>query len=213
MHLQEKNSSNTMILIGVTGGIASGKTEVSQVFRNKGAVVLSGDQIGKEIVETDPKVLQGLVRSFGEAILERDGKLDRRKLGRIAFASEESKDKLNLIVHPHLLRELRARIENLRKKNQKAVVVIDAALVVEWGLENELDYLVFVESKREDKIRRLRKLKGYCRKEALDRIKSQLPERTKKGKADFVIRNDEGLAELEEKADKVWKRIVGEYVE
>ncbi|MGB8657068.1 MAG: dephospho-CoA kinase [Candidatus Zixiibacteriota bacterium] len=213
MHLQAKNSSNTMILIGVTGGIASGKTEVSQVFRNKGAIVLSGDRIGKEIVETDPRVLQGLVRSFGEAILERYGKLDRRRLGRIAFASEESKDKLNRIVHPHLLRELRARIENLRKKNQKAIVVIDAALVVEWGLENELDYLVLVESKREDNIRRLRKLKGYSRKEALDRIKAQLPEKTKKRKADFVIRNDKGLAELGEKAGKVWERMVRKHAE
>jgi dephospho-CoA kinase len=87
------------------------------------------------------------------------------------------------------------------------VVVIDAALIVEWGLEKELDHLIFVESKEENKIKRLQKEKGYSKKEALDRIKSQLPEKVKEKKADVVIRNDEGLAELRTAADGVWRFI------
>ncbi len=196
-----------MFLIGVTGGIACGKTEVCKVFQKKGATVLSGDQIGKEMVEKNKKVLKELVHTFGEKILNKDGNLNRRKLGRITFATKESKHKLNQIIHPYLLRNLMKRIESLRKKDKEAVVVIDAALIVEWGLEKELDYLIFVESKREDKIKRLQKLKGYSKKEAMDRIKSQLPEITKKRKADFVIRNDKGLAELRERASRVWKEI------
>jgi dephospho-CoA kinase len=151
-----------------------------------------------------------LVKIFGEGILKKNGSLNRRKLGEIAFASPRSKNRLNRVVHPHLLGELRKRI---RKQSKNAIVVVDAALIVEWGLEKELDYLIFVESKREDKIKRLQREKGYSRKEALDRIKSQLPEITKKKKADFVIKNDEGLAELRKKARKVWGLIVGSYDE
>ena len=197
-----------MLLIGVTGGIACGKTEVSKVFQRKGAIILSGDQIGKEVIEKNKGVLKDLVKTFGKEILNKNQALNRRKLGKVVFASKESKDKLNKIIHPYLLKELRKRIEDLKKENFEGVVAIDAALIVEWGLQKELDCLIFVESKREDKIKRLQKQKEYSRKEVLDRIKSQLPEITKKRLADFVIKNDKGLKALKEKAGKVWGKIV-----
>jgi len=196
-----------MLLIGVTGGIACGKTEVAKVFQKKGATILSGDEIGKEIVEKNRRVSNKLVRSFGAKILNKNGTLNRRKLGEIAFASKDAKDRLNKIIHPYLLKGLRKKIENLKKKDPQAVVVVDAALIVEWGLEKELNYLIFVESKRENKIKRLQREKGYSKREALDRIKSQLPEITKKRLADFVIRNNRGLAELREKANQLWEEI------
>ena len=196
-----------MLLIGVTGGIACGKTEVAKVFQKKGATILSGDEIGKEIVEKNRRVSNKLVRSFGAKILNKNGTLNRRKLGEIAFASKDAKDRLNKIIHPYLLKGLRKKIENLKKKDPQAVVVVDAALIVEWGFEKELNYLIFVESKRENKIKRLQREKGYSKREALDRIKSQLPEITKKRLADFVIRNNRGLAELREKANQLWEEI------
>jgi dephospho-CoA kinase len=197
-----------MLLIGITGGIACGKTEVCKVFQKKGAIILSGDEIGKEVVEKNKKVLKELVQTFGEEILNKKRSLNRRKLGEIAFASKEAKEKLNKIMHPYLLRDLRQRIESLKKNNYEGVMVIDAALIVEWGLQEELDYLIFVESKKEDKIKRLQKQKSYSRKEALDRIKSQLPEIAKKKSADFVIRNDKGLNELREKAERIFNRLI-----
>jgi dephospho-CoA kinase len=202
-----------MLLIGITGGIACGKTEVARVFQRKGTMVISGDQIGRGVVEKNKVVLKQLVKTFGQGILKRDGTLNRRKLGKIAFASNEGRAELNGIVHPHLLKELRRKIDRLKGKRKSAIVVVDAALIVEWGLEKKLDYLIFVESKKEDKIERLQKEKGYSRGEALDRIKSQLPETTKKRKADFVIRNDKGLAELRRKANGIWERIMGSCVE
>ena len=206
-----KNDSKTMILIGITGGIACGKTEVSKVFQKKGAIILSGDEIGKEVVEKNKKVLEELVKTFGKEILNKNKSLNRRNLGEIAFASKDSKDKLNNIIHPHLLKELRRRIESLKNKNYQGVVAVDAALIVEWEMQKELDYLIFVQSKREDKIKRLKKQKGYSRKEALDRIKSQLPETAKKRLADFVIKNDEGLKELKRKAESIWEKIVNDW--
>jgi dephospho-CoA kinase len=202
-----------MLLIGITGGIACGKTEVAKVFQEKGAIILSGDQIGTEVVETNRTVLEELARTFGPDILSNDGNLDRRKLGTIAFASKESRDKLNKIVHPPLLKELRKRIQNIEEENPRAVVVIDAALIVEWGLEKELDYLIFVESKREDKISRLQKMKGYSRAEALGRLQSQLPEKPKEKKADVMIINDKGLADLRDAAEGVWRLFVSDFVE
>ncbi len=197
-----------MILIGITGGIACGKTEVSQVFHKNGAIILSGDQVGKEVVEKNRLVLKELVRTFGKEILNNKGSLNRRNLGEIAFASKKSKEKLNQIIHPYLLKELEKGTESLRRKKYKGIVVIDAALIVEWGLQRELDYLIYVQSKREDRINRLQEQKGYSRREALDRIKSQLPENVKKKLADFVIKNDQGLTELREKANRVWKEII-----
>jgi dephospho-CoA kinase len=202
-----------MVLIGVTGGIACGKTEVCEVFRKKGAIILSADEIGKEVAERNGTVLGELTRAFGQDIVSRNGALNRRKLGKIAFASKESRDKLNQIVHPHLLKELRSRIQSTGKKTPKAVVVVDAALIVEWGLEKELDYLILVESTREDKIKRLQEQKGYSESEALDRIRSQLPEEVKEKKADVIIRNDERLAELREAAEGVWRFIAACLVE
>jgi dephospho-CoA kinase len=202
-----------MLLIGITGGIACGKTEVAKVFRKKGAVILSGDQIGKEVVENKNNVLRELVKVFGTGILKKDGVLNRRKLGELAFRSRQTKEELNRIVHPHLLRELRGRIRSLKAEGKHEVVVVDAALIVEWGLEEELDYLIFVESKRKDKIKRLQKERGYSKGETLDRIKTQLPEADKKEKADFVIKNDKGLAELKKRAGEVWDLIVSSQIE
>ncbi len=201
-------TEKSMILIGITGGIACGKTEVSQVFHKNGAIILSGDQVGKEVVEKNRLVLKELVRTFGKEILNNKGSLNRRNLGEIAFASKKSKEKLNQIIHPYLLKELEKGTESLRRKKYKGIVVIDAALIVEWGLQRELDYLIYVQSKREDRINRLQEQKGYSRREALDRIKSQLPENVKKKLADFVIKNDQGLTELREKANRVWKEII-----
>jgi dephospho-CoA kinase len=197
-----------MLLIGVTGGIACGKTEVCRVFQKKGAIILSGDEIGKEVVQKNRKIRKKLVQTFGETILDKNKSLNRRKLGRLAFTSKESKDKLNKIIHPDLLKDLKKRIRSLRAKRCQGLVVVDAALIVEWGLQDGFDHLIFVQSKRGDKIKRLQKHKGYSRKEALDRIKSQLPEIKKKRLADFVIVNDKGVHELRRKAEKVFSRII-----
>ncbi len=197
-----------MLLVGVTGGIACGKTEVCKVFQKRGAIILSGDQMGKEVVEKNKGVLRQLVNAFGTEILNKNRTLNRRKLGRIAFASQESKHVLNNIIHPRLLDQLRRRIKELMRRGDENIVVVDAALIVEWDLQNELDYLIFVQSRKEDKIKRLRRQKAYSREEALDRIRSQLPEVTKRRLADFVIVNDKGLSQLREKAERVWKELV-----
>lgn len=195
------------MIIGITGGIASGKTEVAKVFQKNGAKVISGDEIGKEVVEKNPIVLKKLVRAFGKNILNSKRKLNRRKLGEIAFASEKNKEKLNRIVHPYLLRKLELEITKFRKARKKReILVVDAALIVEWKLYKELDKLILVISPKEKRVQRLKSLK-FSETEALNRIKRQLTDSQRKKYAGLVISNDGSLKELKNKALTVWKSV------
>ncbi|OGC77487.1 MAG: dephospho-CoA kinase [candidate division Zixibacteria bacterium RBG_16_40_9] len=197
-----------MLIVGITGGIASGKTEVAKVFQKKGAIIISGDEIGKKVVERNPMVLKKIVKAFGKGILNSNGKLNRKKLGEVAFASERNKDKLNRIVHPYLLRELKHEITKFPKtRNKKQILVVDAALIVEWKLYKNLDKLILVTSPKEKRLARLRKL-GFSKKEASDRIKRQVTDSRRRRYSDFVISNNGSLKQLKDKAQVVWKEVV-----
>ncbi len=195
-----------MKIIGITGGIGSGKTEVAKIFKKLGAKVISADQIGKEIVEKNPQVLKKLAKTFGQEILTKNRKLKRRKLGELAFSSVKKKDKLNKIVHLYLLSALRKKIKEFRKRG-KGLMVVDAALIVEWGLQEELDYLILVESTLKNKLKRLMKYQEYSQKEALKRVKMQLKDKVRRRYADCIIRNDKDLKELRSKTLFVWKKL------
>ena len=197
-----------MLIVGITGGIASGKTEVAKVFQKKGAIIISGDEIGKKVVERNPMVLKKIVKAVGKGILNSNGKLNRKKLGEVAFASERNKDKLNRIVHPYLLRELKHEITKFPKtRNKKQILVVDAALIVEWKLYKNLDKLILVTSPKEKRLARLRKL-GFSKKEASDRIKRQVTDSRRRRYSDFVISNNGSLKQLKDKAQVVWKEVV-----
>ena len=195
------------MIIGITGGIASGKTEVARVFQKKGAVIISGDEIGKEVVEKNPALLKKLVQTFGKGILNSKSRLNRRKLGELAFASEKNKEKLNRIVHPYLLKELKHEITKFRKARKKReILVVDAALIVEWKLYKNLDKLILVTSPKEKRVQRLKSLK-FSETETLNRIKRQLTDKQRKKYSDLVISNHGSLKGLKNKALAVWKGI------
>lgn len=195
------------MIIGITGGIASGKTEVAKVFQKKGARVTSGDEIGKEVVEKNPAVLRKLVKIFGKVILNSKGELNRKKLGELAFVNEKNKEKLNKLVHPYLLRELRHRITKFRRaRKSRKILVVDAALIVEWKLFKELDNLILVTSSKEKRIKRLQSL-GFSKSEALNRIKRQVTDSYRKKYAAFIIYNNGSLKELQNKALAVLKKL------
>lgn len=200
-----------MKIIGITGGIGSGKTEVAKIFKKLGAKIISGDEIGKKVVEKNRSVLKKLVRIFGEEILNRNKKLNRRKLGKIAFSSIENRDKLNTIVHPYLLSNLKKQIRGHRKKGP-GIVILDAALIIEWGLQKELDYLILVESNLNNRLKRLKHNLGYTQREALNRIKAQINQKTRRRYADYIIRNDKDLKELREKVLFLWEKLVSKMI-
>lgn len=189
-----------MFVVGLNGGTASGKTEVAKVLQKKGRIVVSGDVAGREAVENNQQVLKKLVQIFGTKILQSNGKLNRKKLGRIAFASEKNQRKLNQTVHPFLLKELKRKIVAARKQESNSkFLVVDAALITEWGLEKELDFTVLVTSPVKLRLQRLIK-QGLTKQEAQNRIARQLTDAQRKKKADYVIENDGSLNELKKKA-------------
>jgi dephospho-CoA kinase len=196
-----------MPVIGVGGSIASGKTTVCRFFEKWGAHVIDADRIGKDVVDSNPSLLHTLVQTFGQGILERRGSLDRRKLGRIVFQDPSARQKLNSVVHPLLLLELRREVEEWQDKEPESVIVIDAALLLEWELGSLLDGLIVVQSDKGHRMERLTHDGRFTTHEAQERIKAQRHLDRRKMSADYVISNNTTIEDLERKAKTVWERI------
>ena len=192
------------MLIGITGQIGTGKSEVARLFEKHGAYVISADQIGREVVEQNRVVLRELVRAFGAEILTPSGKLRRRLLGELAFATPASKRRLDKIVHPRLLRKLGRQTSLALKKH--ALVVVDAALLIDWNWDKKVQYTVLVHSRNEIKAARLLK-KGYSRAEIITRIRSQKDFIELRKHADFIIHNNKSLDSLEVQVEKLIEKL------
>lgn len=197
-----------MLIVGVTGGIGAGKTTVSGMLAQLGARVIDADQIAREVVEKGPQVLQELVRAFGSGILRADGSLNRRELGRLAFEDSTRCERLNKIIYPHILARLKGHLDQLRKSEYRGIVVVDAALLVEWGALHLLDKLVVVEAPEDVRRQRLREHLGLSPKEIQGRMAAQLPPQEKSKQADYLIGDDVLLSVLRERVHQVWLRLV-----
>ncbi len=195
------------MIVGVTGGMGAGKSCVCGFFVQEGAWVIDADRVGRQSAE-DPAVLRALSTAFGGVILDADGNLIRRELGRRAFASAEARDGLNTIVWPPLVRRLREDSRRALDECPDRTVVIDAALFLEWGDHRALcDVLVVVTAPEAIRIQRAMERKGLTEAEVRDRMASQLPESEKVNAADYVIENTGTVAELETRARAVWRQI------
>jgi dephospho-CoA kinase len=192
------------MLIGLTGQIGAGKSTVAEILHKLGAAVVDADQIGRDLLEENNLVKRSLVRSFGEGIVNRHGKINRRALARVAFASEKSRQTLNSVVHPQLLRELRRQLkEGLMARK---VVVIDAALLLEWGLNKKVDLVLAVRAPREIRLRRMIG-KGFERTDILRRMRRQMTWSEFDKKADVVVSNAGSKADLRRAITFVWEQI------
>jgi dephospho-CoA kinase len=196
-----------MITIGITGQIGCGKSVVADQFARLGAVVVSGDKLGHEVVDKHPPLLKALVTKFGSQILTRRGHIDRSKLGIIAFGDDSLTKSLNEIVHPWLLRQLRSEVMKARKSRKSKILVVDAALIYNWRLEQELDYIVVVESTFKNQRARL-KFRGLMESEIRNRIRRQIPKYIQRSSADFVLTNNGTKKELVARATRLYERIL-----
>jgi dephospho-CoA kinase len=196
-----------MITIGITGQIGCGKSVIADEFARLGAVVISGDKLGHEVIDKHSQLLKALVRKFGSQILTKTGRLDRSELGRIAFGDDLKTKSLNEIVHPWLLRQMRTEITQARKSKKWKILVVDAALIYNSRLEQELDYIVVVESTYKNQSARL-KTRGLTGKEILNRIRRQIPKYIQRRSADFVLTNNGTKKELIAHAARLYERIL-----
>ena len=190
------------MLIGLTGQIGAGKTTVARMLAAMGAVVIDADRIGREVVERTPALLKRLAREFGSDILTPTGRLRRKRLAELAFASDERKAALNRLVHPYLLRELRRQVRAALRTAD--LVVIDAALLLHWGMDDEVDEIWVVHASLKDRLARLAE-RGISAKDALARQRAQLPFAEFRRRADRVLLNNTSTANLEAKV----RRLVG----
>lgn len=190
------------IVIGVTGGLASGKSTVAGVFASFGARVIDADRVGHGILEGNKTVIRQITDLFGKGILD-GGKINRKKLKTLVFFDAKKLKELNKIMHPRILEKI--------NKEQEAVktgaVVIDAPLLIESGLYKKVDYVVLVRSAKKDMVKRAVS-RGMRGEEARAVISLQLSERKKRKAADFVINNNGDMEKVKKGAGKLWKRMV-----
>jgi len=195
------------MLIGITGQIGSGKSTVARILLRLGAAVIDADLIGHDAVEQSVVLKRKLARAFGPEVLDARGQIRRKKLAALAFAGKESKATLDSLVHPYLLRELRSRVRNCLRTHK--VVVIDAALLMDWGMEREMDFVLVVHASRANRLRRLKR-RGIFPEAARARERSQLPFQQLKRRADRVILNNDSQRDLEGKVVRLFRQLLSQ---
>ncbi|WP_455041788.1 dephospho-CoA kinase [Leptotrichia buccalis] len=196
------------MVIGLTGGIGTGKSTVSQILQEKKFPVIDLDTISHEVIKI-PKVIEKIVENFGKEVLENSGnfenennaiRISREKLGKIIFENKEKRLLLNSIMHPEILHTMREQISKYKKSNKIIFVEIQLLFEVQW--EKEFDYILLISAKKSTQIRRILERDKRSENDALNIINSQLPLDEKKKRSDFVIENDGNIEELKEKIDK-----------
>lgn len=183
-----------MLLVGLTGGYATGKSFVAKQFERLGCKLIYADELGHRVLEPDGPAYSATVELFGEEILKPDKHIDRKKLGSIVFESPEMLEKLTSIVHPAVFGLQEAMISQLRRNAPGAVVMIEAAILIETGRHTFFDRLILTNCATETQIARGMTRDGVTREQAMARINRQLPFARKAEMADFII-NTEGTEE------------------
>lgn len=195
-----------MITIGLTGGIATGKNIIAGLFEKKGAQIIDADKIGHELLR-EPSVKNEIITLFGKGIITKSQCIDREKLAGIVFNSKEELKKLNTVLHPRIIKGISEEIRIFSAVESVEVIVVNAALLFEFGIEDLFSYIVLVYSDRQKQIERCIK-RGLSAAEAQSRIAAQIPHDEIIARTDFEIENNGSLDELTEKIYPVWEKII-----
>jgi dephospho-CoA kinase len=192
------------MLIGLTGQIGAGKTSAARILARLGAAVVDADQIGRKVVDQSSVLRRKLAKVFGNSVIDGKGRVYRKKLAELAFAGGNATETLNALVHPYLLKELRRRVR--RASRTHAVAVIDAALLLYWGLDKEVDFVLVIHASRATRLKRL-EARGISRKDALARERAQLSFREFQQRADRVMLNNGTIDDLKRKIQTLYRQI------
>lgn len=198
-----------MLLVGLTGNIASGKSTVAQLLSERGATIIDADVLARRAVERGSRAFDAIVERWGTSVLAPDGHLDRAALRRTVFGHPRELEGLNEIVHPEVERLRDARIADARARGDR-VVVCDIPLLFEKKMVEDFDRLVLVDAPRPVRLERLVVDRGLRETEAMDMIAAQMPAELKRARADFVIDNHGTLTDLESRVNDLWATLVQE---
>ncbi len=196
-----------MIIIGVTGGFAAGKSTVTNFFLELGARVIDTDKIAHNIIKRNSPAFQKIVISFGKSILSKNKSIDRRKLGAKVFSDKKARRLLCQITHPLIINRIKQRLHDLERTNPRGIVVIDAPLLIEAGLENIVDRILVVDVTPSKQIQRGMKKRRQNKCEVKKIIKAQLSAAIKKRKADYLVDNNNALLGTKKQVERIWREL------
>ena len=196
-------------IIGITGGIACGKTTVSQLLAEKGAIPINADEIGHRLLKSDSPIIDDLIEIFGQKVLDESGDVSRKELGALVFKDKVLLDQLNAIVHPLIIERSRSQARKLLEEDSSCIVLLDAPLLIEAGAHDSVDIIIVVTSSPDLQLNRIVERshlenRPLTEAEAQSRIDSQLPISEKVKYADIVIENNGSLKELKKQVDQFW---------
>ncbi|MCU0531079.1 MAG: dephospho-CoA kinase [Syntrophales bacterium] len=197
-----------MLNVGLTGGIATGKSTVVRMLVKKGARVIDHDALVHTLQEPGRPVWNRIVEAFGREILDAGGRIDRKKLGVLVFGDEGRRKALEGIVHPAVLEEAQRERDRIGRKDERAIVLSDIPLLLEVGMQGLFDLILLVYAPPEVQIARVMKRNNMTRDEAVARLEAQMPIDEKLKRADVVIRNDGTMKELQQRVDEVWEELL-----
>jgi dephospho-CoA kinase len=193
------------VLLGVTGGIASGKTVVAHMLEELGAVLIDLDLIAREVVEPGEPAFRAIIDYFGTEVLQGDGTLNRKQLSGLVFPDSEKREKLEGFTHPYIFEELLKQVNDITAKDPIIQVVVP--LLIEKNLQSLFDKVLVVHIPPELQIKRLVERDGISRKEAVNMLKAQLPTDEKLAHADFVVNNEGSMEETRKQVEEIWQAL------
>lgn len=199
------------MIVGLTGGIATGKSLVAGEMKRLGASVVDADQVARDVVEPGMPAFEEIVREFGPGVVGPDKKLDRKKLGAIVFADRAALKRLNSITHPRIRERMKEEAKRL-EAGGRGIVVLDIALLIENGVKYDMDRIMVVYADREQQERRLMGRDGLTREEAQNRLACQMDIKEKLGYADFVIDNSGTVERTLEQTRAAYQKLAAETV-
>jgi len=192
-----------MLVIGITGNFGTGKTTVSQMLAELGAVLINADELGHELYQPNSPAYREVVAAFGKSILKPDGEIDRHKLGQLVFDDATALTRLNQITHPRIYKIVQQKIEEYRQHGVK-VVALEAALLIEAGWTPLVNQVWVTTAPEATIIKRLKSSRGLTEEQIQTRLRSQMPQEEKAKQADVVINTDCPMDDLRTKVAELW---------
>lgn len=189
------------LVLGLTGSIGSGKSTVARMFQELGAEIIDADKVGHSLLEKK-EVRESIVKNFGSCILDKEGRIERRKLGKIVFRDKKRLEELNSIIHPLIFSEIKRRITF----SEARIIIVDAAILLEAGGDSLVDKVIVVNASYETRRKRIRESSLLSSKEVEGIIKAQFSQDEKIQRADFLIENEEGIEESKRQVERIWSK-------
>ena len=196
-----------MLIVGLTGGIASGKSTIADMFKREGAYIIDIDMVSRDVVKPGRPAWQEVVHIFGKEVLNEDQTLNRKKVGDIVFSDAEKRKKLEKIIHPKITAEKLRQIGEIEAQNKRAIVIVDMPLLIETDKQGTVDKVVLVYASSRNQIERLMKRDGLSLEDAHKRLTSQLPIENKKKYAHYIINNEEPHEEVQKTVKEIFREL------